>query len=161
MSSLSITDRHNLEKMFDMSSGYVLNFSDRSFGDFVHEVVGLDIHGEDFRSGGKSKANKLRTLWKHESDYVVGKLIMAMIDYDIAQGVTQDPMKLALTERCRQIGARLLAGGPSLTPLKEQANPRVPQEAQEEALRKVLRPETPSLTGSSDLASLLTRAGWG
>ncbi len=44
MSSLTIADRHNLEKFLGSSSGYVLNFSDRTFGEFVFEAVRLDIH---------------------------------------------------------------------------------------------------------------------
>lgn len=48
MSALSITDRHNLENHFGMSGGYVLNFSDRTFGEFVFETVGLDIHDQKY-----------------------------------------------------------------------------------------------------------------
>lgn len=35
MSSLSMADRRVLEKHFQMESGYVLNFFDRTFGEFV------------------------------------------------------------------------------------------------------------------------------
>ena len=62
MTSLSIVERRNLENFLGMSSGYVLNFSDRTFGEFVFEAVGIDIHAEKYRAGGTSKANKLRTL---------------------------------------------------------------------------------------------------
>jgi hypothetical protein len=122
MSALSITDRHNLEKYFGMSSGYVLSFSDRTFGEFVFESVGLDIHDEKYTADGTSKANKLRTFWKVESDHTVGTLLLALVEHgaslNAARGVEAD----GLVEKCRQIAARLLAGsGPSLNPLKEHA----------------------------------------
>jgi hypothetical protein len=121
MSALSMGDRHNLEKRFRMSGGYVLNFSDRSFGEIVFEVVSINIHDEKYADGGTSKANKLRAFWKVESNHTVGKLILGLIDYDTSQSVEQDPDAIDLTDRCRQIAARLFAGGPSLSPLKEHA----------------------------------------
>jgi len=44
-----MAERHNLEKFLGMSSGYVLNFSDRTFAEFVFEAVGIDIHDENTR----------------------------------------------------------------------------------------------------------------
>jgi len=121
MSALTITDRHNLEKHFGMSGGYVLNFSDRTLAEFVFESVSLDIHDGKFTGGGTSKANKLRAFWKVEPDYVVGKLILALVDYDASLNPSRDAEAKALAEKCRQIATRLLAGGPSLSPLKEHA----------------------------------------
>ena len=63
MSTFSMAERHNLEKFLGMSSGYVLNFSDRTFGEFVFEAVGIDIHDEKYTGEGTSKAKKLRTFW--------------------------------------------------------------------------------------------------
>lgn len=89
MSTFSMAERHNLEKFFHMSSGYVLNFSDRTFGEFVFEVVGIDIHDEKYTTEGTSKAKKLRTFWKLEPDYAVGKLLHALIDYDASLNAEQ------------------------------------------------------------------------
>ena len=58
MSSLKMADRRLLEKHFRMEGGYVLNFSDRTFGEFVAEVVERDIHSEQDMAEGSSKANK-------------------------------------------------------------------------------------------------------
>src|SRR5580658_3350046 len=71
MSSLNMADRHSLEKLFGMEGGYVLNFSDRTFGEFIFEAVAVDIHSERYATDGTSKARKLRTFWKLESDYLV------------------------------------------------------------------------------------------
>jgi hypothetical protein len=121
MSSLTAADRHSLEKYLDMSGGYVLNFSDRTFGDFVFESVALDIHDEIYKTQGTSKANKLRTFWKIESDNMVGTLLLALIDYEESRGYTPDAEVRALADKCRHIATRLLAGGPNLNPLKEHA----------------------------------------
>ena len=121
MSSLPMADRRILEKHFGMSGGYVLNFSDRTFGEFVLEAVGRDIHDEKYTAAGTSKANKLRTFWKVESDYTVGTLILALIDYDATLNAAPDVEATACAEKCRDIATRLLAGSPSLSPLKEHA----------------------------------------
>jgi hypothetical protein len=121
MSSLTLADRQILEKHFGMAGGYVLNFSDRTFGEIVFESVEMDIHDSKYTTGGTSKANKLRTFWKIESDYVVGKLIHALVDYDASLNPQQDAEAKALAEKCRHIAARLLCGSPSLNPLKEHA----------------------------------------
>lgn len=99
MSTLSVADRQILENHFGMASGYVLNFSDRTFGEFVLESIGLDIHAEKYMASGTSKANKLRTLLNPSPN----------VD------------KKNRIKNCRQIATRLLAESPRLGPLKEQA----------------------------------------
>lgn len=121
MSTFSMAERQNLEKFLEMSSGYVLNFSDRTFGEFVFEAVGIDIHDAKYTEDGTSKAKKLRTFWKLETDYIVGKLLLALIDYDDTLTYDRDAASAARSEKCRQIAARLLAGGPSLAPLRRHA----------------------------------------
>ncbi|HET9376702.1 MAG TPA: abortive infection family protein [Chthoniobacterales bacterium] len=121
MSSLQATDRHSLEAFLGMSSGYVLNFSDYTFGEFVSENTGLEIHSPRYTNEGTSKAKKLRAFWKLESNHIVGKLLLALIDYGVSLDLEPTLQAKALADRCRQIATRLLAGGASLTPLKEQA----------------------------------------
>lgn len=63
MSSLNMREKRVLEEFFGMGSGYVLNFSDRTFGEFVHEVVDIEIHSDEYSIHGSSKAKKLRAIW--------------------------------------------------------------------------------------------------
>ncbi|MHB2027148.1 MAG: abortive infection family protein [Elusimicrobiota bacterium] len=121
MNSLSITDRYNLEKFLGMSSGYVLNFSNRTFGEFVSEQVAVDIDSGRYGIMGSSKANKLRSFWKLESDHTVGKLLLALINYGVFLNTQQTLEDKALENRCRQIAARLITNAPILTPLKDHA----------------------------------------
>src|SRR5262245_58789853 len=103
MSSLSTLERRDLEKYLGMSGGYVMDFSDRTFGEYVLEAVGLDIHSQRYTTVGHSKAKKLRAFWEVEPDHVVGRLLIAFADYGtrvpFGQGVDQKPLE----DRCRQI----------------------------------------------------------
>lgn len=121
MSELSMSDRRSLEQFLGMSSGYVLDFSDRTLGEFVFDAVGVDIHAEKYTKQGTSKAKKLRSFLRLEPDYAVGKLILPLIEHKVSLLAAFEPEEAALAEKCRQIGTRLLAGGPSLAPLKEHA----------------------------------------
>jgi hypothetical protein len=116
-----MADRRSLETFLEMSSGYVLNFSDSAFGEFVFEKTGIDIHSSRYTNEGTSKAKKLRAFWKLEPDYTVGKLLLALIDYSVALDPEPTSKAKALAEQCRRIATRLLAGGPSLTELKQHA----------------------------------------
>jgi hypothetical protein len=60
-------------------------------------------------------------LWKLESNYAVGKLLLALIDHRFSFDLEPTSKTKALADQCRQIATRLLAGGPNLTRLKEEA----------------------------------------
>ncbi len=117
MSSLTFTERTKLEKLLGMSSGYVSNFSDSTFGHFFADTVGVDIHGEKYQSTGSSKAKKLREFWRLESDYLAGKSILALIQHEEElptgfSGIDDDKQKLF--EPCKAIASRLMAGNVNL-----------------------------------------------
>jgi hypothetical protein len=114
-------EKRVLEDFLGMGGGYVLKFSDRTFSEFVHEAVDIEIHSDEYSIHGSSKAKKLRAFWEVESDYLVGRLLNALIGYaqDAARESTEEAKKLA--ERAREIASRLLAGGPSLDDLKQKA----------------------------------------
>jgi hypothetical protein len=121
MSCLTTRDKQVLEAFLGMGSGYVLDFSDRTFAAFVHETVGIEIHADKYTVNGTSKANKLRAVWGVESDFLVGRLLNALADYaeeSANETIEEDKKK---TEFCRGIASRLLSGGPSLDDLKQKA----------------------------------------
>ncbi|MCW5238316.1 hypothetical protein [Verminephrobacter eiseniae] len=105
MSTFSMVERENLKKFLGMGSGYVLDFSDRTFGEFVFEAVGIDIHDRQYASDGTSKAKNLLAFWKLESDHTVGTLLHALIDYGVAVNVEQTAEAKALVDfSCFQNG---------------------------------------------------------
>lgn len=81
MSALSTIEKVKFEKLFEMSGGYVLDFSNRSFQEFIIDSVGIDIYDNKYDYASGSKANRLRAFWKKESNYLVSKLTSDMLDY--------------------------------------------------------------------------------
>jgi len=81
VSNLSHLERKRFEDLFGMESGYVLDFSRRTFATFIKETVGKDIYSEKYSFKGDSKANRLRAFWEVETDYVVGQLLLALLEY--------------------------------------------------------------------------------
>ena len=57
MSDLTSRERRKLEQLFEMGSGYVLDFSDRTFARFFEESLGKDIYHSRYDTHGTSKAN--------------------------------------------------------------------------------------------------------
>ena len=72
MADLTSLEKHKLEKYLQMGGGYVCDFSNRTFGDFVRENTGVDVYADDYVG---SKANRLRAFWTKESNYKVAKLL--------------------------------------------------------------------------------------
>ena len=81
MADLSFIEKTKFETFFGMNSGYVLSFSDRTFQEFVADVTNLDIHDQKYTTIGTSKANKLRTFIKVESNYTVGCLLEKLVEF--------------------------------------------------------------------------------
>ena len=63
MSTLTDIEKRYLEKLLGMQSGYVLDYSDATYGEFFGRH-GVDIHGDRFQTYGTSKAKKMRAFWE-------------------------------------------------------------------------------------------------
>lgn len=118
MSSLQAIDRSKLERLFKMSEGYVLGFSDADFGQFFGDF-NVDIHSAPYCSEGRSKAKKLQMFWKLESDHLVGQVIAALIEYRLEYKLANTQEELELVDACQEIASRLLSMKPNLTALNE------------------------------------------
>jgi len=125
LSDLTIVEKRKLEQFLDMGSGYVLDFSNRTFADFILDSTGRNIYDSRYDYGSGSKANRLRGFWKAEENGVVGKLLTDLLDY--ASVGTNRSEKGALEPECRTIAARL-SNGPTPAPL---ANVQKEQSAQQ------------------------------
>lgn len=112
MATMSNIDKLKLETMFGMKSGYVLDFSNSAFQDFILTSVQKDIYLEKYSYRGESKANRLRAFWEQEPDQVVGKLIIDLLEYWKTQKLlTNQEIDLnenKLYEECQKVGNRLL-----------------------------------------------------
>lgn len=78
MSSLTGAEIRYLENILQMSSGYVLSYSDESLGQLFFRY-GVSIHSDTY-AAGKSKAKKLRAFWARDSDQLVGDILAEMVD---------------------------------------------------------------------------------
>lgn len=94
-----------------MSGGYVLDFSNRTFAEFVLDSTGKDVYGtkyNNFNTSG-SKANRLRSFWAIEPNHVVGKLLSDLLEYQKSFSVYDHDEQLF--QDCMRISQRLKQGG--------------------------------------------------
>ena len=110
MSSLDFSEKLHVEKVLDMSGGFVLNFSDATFEAFFKRH-GVNIHANQYQTYGTSKAKKMRAFWERESDSLVGRVLSEFLDYYEAQcesgSLERDSVSLG---RSREAAARLCGG---------------------------------------------------
>lgn len=126
MAEVTFSERQALERGFGMGSGYVLNFSDRTFQGFIYESVGRNIYDAKYSGNGQSKAKRLRAFIKVEPNHVVGKLIADLVGHAIGGEATGALVPTDL-QACSRIADRLRQGAPVLED--------VPPESQESTFR--------------------------
>lgn len=80
MSSLNFLEKRQLEDLFGMGSGYVLDFTNRTFQEFFWDVVKINIYDQQYEKNGSSKANHLRTFWELEDDIKVGQALIGLLE---------------------------------------------------------------------------------
>jgi hypothetical protein len=100
MSDLTNAEKRKFEQLLGMSSGYVLDFTNRTFAEFVTDSTGRNINDSRYDNASGSKAHRLRMFWQKEDNRVVGKLMSDMLEY---LGETGPRI-----EMCRLIVQRLL-----------------------------------------------------
>ena len=114
MSNLKTSEKSILEKLFNMRSGYVLDFSDRSMEQFLKDEFKIDTYNTkyDFDFPSKSKANRIRGIWMAENDTTVGGIILALTEKAENDLLTNDkeisPNEKELIRKARETGMRLM-----------------------------------------------------
>lgn len=121
MAQLDFIEKGYFEKLFGMHSGYVLDFSNATFQEFVYEKIQIDIYQE---YPTLSKAKILRAIIADSDKVTVGKLLLELLRYmqakDMVSGDDRDTFK-----KCAEIGNRLIgkAVPPMTKPKTTQAKP--------------------------------------
>jgi hypothetical protein len=110
MSDLSNIEKRSLERLFGMGSGYVLDFSNRTFDEFILDSTGKSIYDSKYDYASGSKANRLRAFLDVESNHVVAKLLGDLLQYVTELGVQPDQVQLL--ESCRRAVQRLAQHSP-------------------------------------------------
>jgi hypothetical protein len=116
VAKLTTNEKEILEELFQMRGGYVLNFSDRTFGEFFQSDMALNIFDPKYNYASGSKANRLRGFWQVADDSLVSLSInhlLTYIDTQIAIGRLQsEQFSDTLIQRARSIAARLSGVSP-------------------------------------------------
>lgn len=110
MSDLNVIEKRKLERALGMESGYVLNFSNRTFAEFFLDSFGIDIYDSNYDYGSGSKANRMRAFWERESNYLVGRVLdLLFTEWNEFKGygAPDDP-----PEECLRIVRRLRESAP-------------------------------------------------
>lgn len=107
MSSLTDIEKRYLEKQLHMGDGYVLDYSDPTYGEFFKRHR-IDIHSQKYQTYGTSKAKKMRAFWEIESDDAVGKVLSEMLDaYEADCDLNKRQADADLLAKSRGIVSRL------------------------------------------------------
>lgn len=80
MNSLTHIEKQKLERELGMGSGYVLDFSNRTFEEFFREVVGIQIYDTLYDYGSGSKANRMRAFWQVATDDQLIRLFKGLLE---------------------------------------------------------------------------------
>ncbi|WP_040660722.1 restriction endonuclease [Oscillibacter ruminantium] len=104
MAKLNFVEKDCFERLFGMSSGYVLDFSNRTFQEFVYEILSFDIY---VKYPNLSKAKILRAIIAEYDNVSVGKLLLELMRYMQAKGMVNDEDR-EVFKQCADIGNRLI-----------------------------------------------------
>lgn len=115
MSSITEVEKRYFERLLDMSTGYVLDFTNATFAEFFqkHNVA---IFNHQYERYGTSKAKRLRSFWERESDVLVGKILSGLLDvYEVICDLEEHQKNNNLLNKCRRVVARLSGTLPATT----------------------------------------------
>lgn len=122
MANLSTNEKQILETLFQMR-GYVLNFTDRTMGEFFRDDVGINIYDERYNYASGSKANRIRGFWQVANDALVGKSIYKLIEYIESQiligKLKKEDFSQDLINRSKEIAEKLLGFKSEIQEIKE------------------------------------------
>ena len=82
------------DKVFGMESGYVVNFTNRTFANFFHEELRVNIYDNRWAAQGTSKANRLRYYLQRANGHKALQTLEALWEYREAISITTECPKL-------------------------------------------------------------------
>lgn len=111
MSDLTGIEKRKLEHALGMGNGYLLNFGNRTFGEFFLDFFGIDIWDAKYNYSTGSKANRMRAFWSLETNYLVGRVLGTI--FDDWQEFRESDSPDEPPEECLQIAQRLIESAPA------------------------------------------------
>ena len=104
MANIDFVEMAYFERLFCMSDGYILSFSNRTFQEFIYSIIGIDIYQKYSKL---SKAKILRAIIKDCDNVTVGKLLLELMRYMQSQQLINDENQSDFV-KCAEIGNRLI-----------------------------------------------------
>jgi hypothetical protein len=124
MSTIRSIDMLLVDDLFEMSGGYVLNFSDRTFAQFFASELNVDIDDAAYRRDGTSKAKRLRCFLQITDNALAVRTLQALWEYReavrVRSGTTAEALPNAYA-RFQELVGRLGStrpGATTVTPLQ-------------------------------------------
>jgi len=107
MSTAAVTtlDLRVIESVLEMSGGYVLDFSNRTFSSFLREH-GVDIDDQRFAVEGSSKAKRLRCFLRTSPAPLCGRVLAGLLQHRLV--CRPDGLQATDLEKYRKLLARLI-----------------------------------------------------
>lgn len=114
MATISFVDGIKIEDFLTppaTSKGYILDFSNTSLQRFIGSIAKIDIYEEGkYDDYGTSKANRLRSFFDKEPDHIVGKVLIALAEYQQTLSPSYHSPKIKASEII-EIANKLIQGG--------------------------------------------------
>jgi hypothetical protein len=126
----TLIELRSIETALEMSGGYVLDFTDRSFSDFFSEY-GVIINDSRYAAEGASKAKRLRFFLKVTPAPLSGRVLAGLLEHRLvmkSDGLSQTD----ITAYCQTV--KRLGGIP---PVAAQHKAAAPIETEADLLRRV------------------------
>lgn len=105
MANLSALEKRQLEDLFGMASGYVMDFSNNSFDELFRTAANINIYDQKYNLNSGSKANRMRAFWEKEPDAIVGQVLNEML---AVWAYENDNQENKAFQACRATVERLL-----------------------------------------------------
>ena len=83
MANLNFTQKQHFEKIFEMGSGYLLDFSNSSLQEFMNDFK-IDLGSSKYDKYGSSKAKRFRAFWEVENDELVANVLQVLLELAIS-----------------------------------------------------------------------------
>lgn len=85
MANLNFNQKQHFEKIFEMGSGYLLDFSNSSLQEFMNDFK-IDLASSKYDKYGSSKAKRFRAFWEIENDQLVTNVLQSLLSLAISIG---------------------------------------------------------------------------
>jgi hypothetical protein len=120
MAKLTFVEEEYFEKLLGMESGYVLDFSNRTFQKFIYTIMNIDVY---YKYEGLSKGKILKAIISEYDSVAVGKLLLELMRYMQSKSMITDENRETF-KKCAAIGNRLIGKSSAFVTPKPATEPK-------------------------------------